>query len=129
MNLKKNLRILVVLLIVMQFFLSVNVLYAVEDDSRPRRVRVSDDEITENRNNETNDNEQRTGVRVTRKRRHGVVRRGAEATANGVGTGAKHAAKGTATGAKVAARNTAKGAKIAGKSTALAGKKVAGAFK
>jgi hypothetical protein len=121
-------RILVLLILGMQSV----VVFAVQplpgnwqsENERPRRV-ASAAESGEA-------GEERTGVTVRRRRKHGVVRRGATATVKGVGRGAKAVGKGTAVGAKAVGRTTADTAVAVGSGTAdgtkyVAGKTAAGA--
>jgi hypothetical protein len=126
MKIIKAVRILIVLAIVSGLFGGI-VTADDKENTRPRRVRadgesaMSDPESAE----VDSQDERRTGVSVTRKRRHGVVRRGATGAAKGTAKGATAAAKGTAKGATIGAKGVARGATIAAESTAE-GAEVAG---
>jgi hypothetical protein len=122
MNLLKVVRSLMVTILALGL-LSSAALARADENTRPRRV-TAEGETAAGPDNGTEDT-RRTGVTVTRKRRHGVVRRGATGAAKGTAKGATYAAKGTAKGATAAAKGTAKGATVAAESSAE-GAEVAG---
>ena len=125
MNLLKVVKSLLILTIALGLFGSA-VAARSDENTRPRRVTAEGETAgTEN----GTQGERRTGVTVTRKRRHGVVHRSATGAAQGTAKGATVAAEKSAEGGEVAGKSTAKGAKSAARGTKKVGKKVIDAFK